>query len=68
MVIELEQLDQDVRQSLSSAAEHYGVPVANPHEALDDAMVTAQLFLLVSARLEPRGLGSTGALLGLTRA
>ena len=68
MVIELEGLDQDVRQSLSSAAEHYGVPVANPHEALDDAMVTAQLFLLIAARLERRGLGSVGALLGLTRA
>ena len=68
MVIELEGLDQDVRQSLSSAAEHYGVPVANPHEALDDAMVTAQLFLLVAARLERRGLGTVGDLLGLTRA
>ena len=31
MVIALEGLDQDVRQSLSSAAEHYGVPVAEPH-------------------------------------
>ena len=68
MVIELEGLDQDVRQSLSSAAEHYGVPVANPHEALDDAMVTAQLFLLIAARLEQRGLGNVGGLLGLTRA
>lgn len=68
MVIELEGLEQDVRQSLSSAAEHYGVPVANPHEALDDAMVTAQLFLLIAARLERRGLGNVGGLLGLTRA
>jgi DNA polymerase III subunit epsilon len=67
MVIELERLDQDVRQSLSSAAEHYGVPVANPHEALDDAMVTAQLFLVVAARLEARGSLSTRRLLGLTR-
>jgi len=68
MVIELEGMEQDVRQSLSSAAEHYDVPVANPHEALDDAMVTAQLFLLVAARLEERGLGSVGDLLALTRA
>lgn len=67
MVIELEGLDQDVRQSLSSAAEHYGVPVANPHEALDDAMVTAQLFLVVAARLEARGSLSTRRLLSLTR-
>jgi DNA polymerase-3 subunit epsilon len=67
MVIELERLDQDVRQSLTSAAEHYGVPVANPHEALDDAMVTAQLFLVVGARLEARGTLSTRRLLSLTR-
>jgi DNA polymerase III subunit epsilon len=67
MVIELERLDQDVRQSLTSAAEHYGVPVTNPHEALDDAMVTAQLFLVVAARLEARGTLSTRRLLSLTR-
>jgi DNA polymerase-3 subunit epsilon len=68
LVIELESLQQDVRQSLSSAAEHYGVPVANPHQALDDAMVTAQLFLVVAARLEERGVASTRRLLRLTRA
>jgi DNA polymerase-3 subunit epsilon len=68
MVIELEGLDQDVRQSLSSAAEHYGVPVANPHDALDDAMVTAQLFLIVAARLEARGTSTVGSLANLTRA
>jgi len=68
MAIEHEHLDQDVRQSLSSAAEHYGVPVANPHEALDDAMVTAQLFLVLADRLEERGLGTARSLLRLTRA
>jgi DNA polymerase III subunit epsilon len=68
MMIELEGLDQDVRQSLSSAAAHYGVPVANPHEALDDAMVTAQLFLVVAARLEARGRVPIRRLLRLTRA
>ena len=67
MAIELEHLDQDVRQSLSSAAEHYWVPVANPHEALDDAMVTAQLFLVLADRLEERGLGTARSLLRLTR-
>ncbi len=67
MAIELEHLDRDVRQSLSSAAEHYGVPVANPHEALDDAMVTAQLFLVLADRLEERGLGTARSLLRLTR-
>ena len=67
LAIELEHLDQDVRQSLSSAAEHYGIPVANPHEALDDAMVTAQLFLVLASRLEERGFGSTRSFLRLTR-
>lgn len=67
MAIELEHLDQDVRQSLSSAAERYGVPVANPHEALDDAMVTAQVFLVLAARLEDRGFGSARSFLRLTR-
>ena len=68
MAIELEHLDRDVRQSLSSAAERYGVPVANPHEALDDAMVTAQLFLVLASRLEERGFGSTRSFLRLTEA
>jgi DNA polymerase-3 subunit epsilon len=67
MAIELEHLDQDVRQSLSSAAEHYGVPVANPHEALDDAMVTAQLFLVLAGRLEERGFVNARSFLRLTR-
>ena len=68
MAIELEHMDRDVRQSLSSAAERYGVPVANPHEALDDAMVTAQLFLVLASRLEQRGFGSTRSFLRLTEA
>lgn len=68
MAIELEHMDRNVRQSLSSAAKHYGVPVAHPHEALDDAIVTAQLFLVLACRLEERGLGSARSFLRLTRA
>ena len=49
------------------AAERYGVPVAAPHEALDDALVTAQLFLVLASKLEAKGLGSTKRLLRLTR-
>jgi DNA polymerase-3 subunit epsilon len=56
-----------VRYSLSAVAERYGVPVARPHEALEDALVTAQLFLVLAARLEVRGRGSVRALLRLTR-
>jgi DNA polymerase-3 subunit epsilon len=37
--------------TLTSVAERHGVPVASPHHALDDALVTAQLFLVVAARL-----------------
>jgi DNA polymerase-3 subunit epsilon len=36
---------------LSSVARRYGVPVANPHEAYDDALVTAQLFLVLVDKL-----------------
>jgi DNA polymerase III subunit epsilon len=36
---------------LTSTAERFGVPVANPHEALDDALVTAQLFLVLVDKL-----------------
>ena len=67
LAIELEGLDPDVRESLSRAAERYGVPVAAPHEALDDALVTAQLFLVLASKLEAKGLGSTKRLLRLTR-
>ena len=68
LAIELEGKDPDVREGLSSAAERYGVPVASPHEALDDALVTAQLFLVLASKLEARGLGATRKLLHLTRA
>jgi DNA polymerase-3 subunit epsilon len=42
--------------SLTRCAAHYHVPVAAPHEAFDDALVTAQLFLVLAARL--RGMGT----------
>lgn len=51
-------------RSLSSAAARYGVPVADPHHALDDALVTAQLFFVIGERLARRdGLASVGDLL-----
>jgi DNA polymerase-3 subunit epsilon len=37
--------------ALSSTAARYGVPVASPHDALDDALVTAQLFLVLAGKL-----------------
>jgi DNA polymerase-3 subunit epsilon len=59
--------DPGVRFSLSAVAERYGVPVVSPHEALDDAVVTAQLFLILATRLEARGAGSVRSLLRMTR-
>ena len=41
--------------SLTRCATHYGVPVAAPHEAFDDALVTAQLFLVLTSRLRRDG-------------
>jgi DNA polymerase-3 subunit epsilon len=67
LAIELEGIDPRSRYSLTSAAERYGIPVTNPHEALDDALVTAQLFLVLAGRLEARGRSSIKSLLRLTR-
>jgi DNA polymerase-3 subunit epsilon len=36
---------------LTAAAERFGVPVHSPHDALDDALTTAQVFLVVATRL-----------------
>lgn len=57
-----------VRFTLSAVAERYGVPVATPHDALDDALVTAMLFLMLATKLEARGFGSVRSFLRLTRA
>jgi DNA polymerase-3 subunit epsilon len=42
------------RLTLGQAAERFGVPVAIPHNALDDALVTAQLFLVTATKLGKR--------------
>jgi DNA polymerase-3 subunit epsilon len=42
---------RDFGYALSFEAERRGVPVADPHEALDDAFVTAQLFLVLVRKL-----------------
>jgi DNA polymerase III subunit epsilon len=38
------------RWSLSTAARVHGVPVVDAHHALDDALVTAQLFLVLATK------------------
>ena len=40
--------------ALTASAEAYGVPVASPHEAFDDALVTAQLFLVLASKVPGR--------------
>ena len=41
----------DFGYGLTWAAGRLGVPVANPHDALDDALVTAQAFLVLAMRM-----------------
>lgn len=43
--------------SLTEAAERHGVPVEDAHHALDDAVMTAQLFLVLATKLEAFGYG-----------
>jgi DNA polymerase-3 subunit epsilon len=67
LAIALEHADPEARFGLTSTAERYGVPVANPHEAYDDALVTAQLFLVLATKLEGRGLRTVRELNRLSR-
>jgi DNA polymerase-3 subunit epsilon len=50
---------------LSQTAERYGVPVASPHDALDDALVTAQLFVVLVGKLPGMPRPTVGDLLAL---
>jgi DNA polymerase-3 subunit epsilon len=50
---------------LTQTAERYGVPVANPHDALDDAFVTAQLFVVLAGKLPGNPRPTVGDLLAL---
>src|SRR5262245_37845278 len=59
--------DEATRMTLEQAAERFGVPVASPHHALDDALVTAELFLVVATKLEAEGFGTARDLVRLSR-
>lgn len=48
----------NVGLTLNACADRYGVPVARLHHALDDALVTAQLFLVAATKLSDRGVRS----------
>jgi DNA polymerase III subunit epsilon len=53
--------------SLSAVAERLGVPVERPHHALDDALTTAQVFLVLQPELERRGIATPRRLLRASR-
>jgi DNA polymerase III epsilon subunit-like protein len=54
------------RLTLSEAADRFDVRVTTPHHALDDALVTARLFLATATELAP-GLRSVGDALRIGR-
>lgn len=41
--------------SLSATARRYGVPVEDAHHALNDALMTAELFLVLATKLSVLG-------------
>jgi DNA polymerase III subunit epsilon len=57
--------DEGRSLTLTQAAERFGVPVASPHHALDDALVTAQLFLVTAAKLSAHDVLTVGDLRAL---
>jgi DNA polymerase-3 subunit epsilon len=54
--------------TLSEAAERFEVPVSTPHHALDDALVTANLFLATATQLGSEGLKTARDALRMGRA
>jgi len=49
--------------NLTTAAARFGTPVHAPHHALDDALTTAQVFLVLATKLSVRGYGTPARLL-----
>ena len=52
----LEARDAPEDYSLAQAVARAGLPVEEAHDALNDALMTAEMFLVVAARLAPFGL------------
>jgi DNA polymerase-3 subunit epsilon len=53
---QLEGGDEEVHVGrLAGTAERYGIPVEEAHHALDDAVMTAELFLVLATKLAARG-------------
>lgn len=53
--------------SLTAVARRIGVPVEHPHHALDDALTTAEVFLVLLPELERRGIATPRRLLHASR-
>jgi DNA polymerase III subunit epsilon len=53
--------------TLSAVASRLAVPVEQPHHALDDALTTAQIFLMLLPELERQGIGTPRRLLRASR-
>jgi DNA polymerase-3 subunit epsilon len=49
--------------ALAVTAARFGVPTERPHHALDDALTTAQLFLVLATKLSEHGYGTPRRLL-----
>jgi DNA polymerase-3 subunit epsilon len=49
--------------NLTTAAVRLGTPVHAPHHALDDALTTAQIFLMLATKLSSKGYGTPARLL-----
>jgi DNA polymerase-3 subunit epsilon len=67
LALALRGLPADSRVSLTEAAASFGVPVASPHDAFDDALVAAQVFLVLAARFEGAGVGRVADLIHVSR-
>jgi DNA polymerase III subunit epsilon len=67
LALAVEGLAPDSHLTLTSAAERFGVPVSAPHDAFDDALVAAQLFLILASRFERAGGGRVVDLIRVSR-
>jgi DNA polymerase-3 subunit epsilon len=61
--VERSRHDSSGDRSLTAVARRLGVPVEQPHHALDDALTTAMVFLVLMPELERAGIDTPRALL-----
>jgi DNA polymerase-3 subunit epsilon len=63
----LSSAESPVDETLVACAVRHGVPTARAHHALGDAVMTAQLFVVVATRLQRAGKGTVRDMLSLGR-